>query len=116
VRAPRVSERERFLEAENRALRDRLDRLTANPPEIPFAACDNSCVVARPEGAAPNGGCRCDERKLRHAAMYWRSVAAHRLAVAEMNRRVTYERHFALDEHIAKLESALAKAGVEFLP
>lgn len=81
--ARRVSERETHLERENAMLRAQYLRLTANPPEIPFTACDNSCIIARANGMATNGGCRCDERKLRYAAMYWRSVAAHRLATLE---------------------------------
>ena len=65
-----------------------LDRLHANPPDIPFTACDNSCVCAKAEGMAPNGGCRCDERKLRKAVQYWRLVATHRLAVIDLHRRL----------------------------
>jgi len=65
-----------------------IDRLHANPPDIPFTACDNSCVCAEAEGMATNGGCRCDERKLRQAVQYWRMVATHRLAVIDLHRRL----------------------------
>lgn len=82
----RVSEREAFLERENEYLRKRLDRLQNNPPEIPFCACDNSCIVAQPEGMATNGGCRCDGHKLHMAVRYWRQVAVHRLSIIEMLR------------------------------
>lgn len=65
-----------------------LDRLHANPPDVPFLACDHSCVCAKAEGQAPNGGCRCDEKKLRQAVAYWRMVATHRLAVIDLHRRL----------------------------
>lgn len=36
--------------------------------ELELEGCgDNSCVVQTPKGMATNGGCRCDERKLRSA-------------------------------------------------
>jgi hypothetical protein len=60
------------LERENAILRARLAELRADPGDIPFAACDHSCVCARPTGMAPNGGCRCDERTLRRAVSWWR--------------------------------------------
>lgn len=65
-----------------------VDRMHANPPDVPFTACDNSCVCAQAEGMATNGGCRCDEKKLRQAVAYWRMVATHRLAVIDLHRRL----------------------------
>lgn len=73
-----------ILETENRILRERIARLTEEPPDIPFTACDNSCVVTRPRGMATNGGCRCDESKLRRAVLYWRDVAQRRQAAIQM--------------------------------
>lgn len=72
------------LERENRSLRQRIEYLTQEPADIPFLACDNSCVVARPNGMATNGGCRCDEHKLRRAVQYWRHVATHRQVLIQM--------------------------------
>lgn len=66
----RVSLREFMLEKENKVLRDALERMRKDPIETPFNGCDNSCVVARPRGMATNGGCRCDERKLRQAVLW----------------------------------------------
>ena len=36
---------------QNTYLRDKIKRMRANPPEIPFIACDNSCVIANPRGS-----------------------------------------------------------------
>lgn len=43
--------------------------------EIPeLEGCgDSSCVVAPPKGMHTNGGCRCDERRLRRAVMALRA-------------------------------------------
>lgn len=39
-------------------------------PRLELEGCgDNSCIVAKPKGMATNGGCRCDERRLRLAVM-----------------------------------------------
>jgi hypothetical protein len=46
-------------------------------PEIEGCG-DNSCVVAKPRGMATNGGCRCDERKLRRAVQLLRAALAER--------------------------------------
>lgn len=56
-------------------LQERFEKLFATPSEMPFGACDNSCVVTKPTGMATNGGCRCDERKLRQAVRWWRQRA-----------------------------------------
>jgi hypothetical protein len=67
------------LQRENAMLRKWIDSMRADPGDIPLVACDNSCVCARPEGMATNGGCRCDEHKLRRAVQWWRRVAEFRL-------------------------------------
>lgn len=63
------------LERENRILREQIARMRQDPPDIPFVACDNSCIVAQATGMATNGGCRCDERQLRRAVQWWRARA-----------------------------------------
>ncbi len=74
------------LQRENEHLKERLKNLTAEPPDIPFTACDNSCVVARPQGMQTNGGCRCSERTLRLAVQYYRQVAQQRQVLIIMMR------------------------------
>lgn len=72
----RPSAREDQLERENKFLRDDLARVRQDPGDIPMTGCgDGSCIVARPTGMHTNGGCRCDERRLRQAAMWWRRRA-----------------------------------------
>lgn len=84
---PRVShEQLDRLSSMNASLRAQIERMRKDPGDIPFTACDNSCVVASPTGMATNGGCRCDERKLRRAVQYWRDVAQHRQALIQMLR------------------------------
>jgi len=68
------------LEMHVRLLQEQIARLTEEPPDIPFLACDSSCVVARPRGMHTNGGCRCTEQTLRRAVHYWRDVAERRQA------------------------------------
>jgi hypothetical protein len=65
------------LERENRLLREQLARMRQDPGECPVLACDNSCVCATATGMATNGGCRCDERKLRRAVGFWRARAQY---------------------------------------
>lgn len=49
----------------------------SDPGDMPVAGCgDNSCVVRTPEGVGTNGGCRCEERELRRAVMWWRRKGA----------------------------------------
>ena len=79
---PEVERLQKHVEVLKRAL----DKLYENPPDIPFTACDHSCICAKAEGMAPNGGCRCDERKLRQAVQYWRMVATHRSAIIKLHR------------------------------
>lgn len=81
------------LERTVRLLQSTIDRMRADPGDVPFLACDNSCVCARPLGAATNGGCRCDERKLRRAVQYWRMVAQHRQAVIQTMREAPSPAH-----------------------
>lgn len=54
-------------------LQKQIDRMRQDPGEMPFGACDNSCVICRPLGMGTNGGCRCDERQLRRAVMWYRA-------------------------------------------
>ena len=75
---PRPNPQVESLQRENRILREQIARMQSNPGDIPFTACDHSCVCAKAEGMAPNGGCRCDERKLRQAVQYWRALALFR--------------------------------------
>jgi hypothetical protein len=63
------------LEDEVRSLRNIIRDYRADPGDCPLVACDNSCVCATPTGMATNGGCRCDERKLRQAVQWWRRRA-----------------------------------------
>jgi hypothetical protein len=78
--------REDVLEKHNQLLRDQIKRMRQPPSDIPFVACDHSCVITQPTGMSPNGGCRCDERKLRRAVLYWRTVAEHRQAIIQLMR------------------------------
>lgn len=79
----RVNPEVERLQAQVDAYRRIIERMRQDPPDIPFTACDHSCVVATATGQAPNGGCRCDERKLRRAVQYWRDVAQHRQALIQ---------------------------------
>lgn len=63
------------LEREIRFLRGQIARMREAPGDCPFLACDNSCMCATSRGMATNGGCRCDERKLRMAVQWWRRRA-----------------------------------------
>lgn len=67
-------------------LQNQIKNMRLDPGDVPFTACDNSCVCVAPTGMATNGGCRCDERKLRRAVTYWRSVAQHRQATIQLMR------------------------------
>lgn len=65
-----------FLERENKFLREQFEKLFAEPGDIPFTPCDNSCIVSsRRDGMMTNGGCRCDERRLRQAVQWWKRRA-----------------------------------------
>lgn len=74
------------LERVNDMLRKQIERMRQEPPEIPFVACDNSCLIARPDGMATNGGCRCDEHKLRRAVQFWRQRAMYLQAAVQLAR------------------------------
>ena len=63
------------LELEVRMLKHQIERMRQDPGDIPFVACDHSCAVVSAVGVAPNGGCWCDERKLRSATLWWRRRA-----------------------------------------
>ena len=58
------------LKFENERLHAQIKRMRTEPEDYPFRACDNSCVVTRPRGMSTNGGCRCDENKLRNVVMH----------------------------------------------
>jgi hypothetical protein len=69
----RPSPREEQLEREVASLRRQLDAIRQDPGDYPELGCgDSSCIVAHPKGMRTNGGCRCDERTLRRAVMWWR--------------------------------------------
>jgi hypothetical protein len=83
--------REEQLERENKMLRAQIERMRADPGDVPFIGCgDHSCItVDGPGGMATNGGCRCDEITLRRAVMWWRRVAQFRQAtIQELRKRV----------------------------
>jgi hypothetical protein len=80
----RSNTRAEFLERENKFLREQIAKISSPPGEIPFHACDNSCAVTRPTGVATNGGCRCDDEKLRNAIGWWRRYATYLRATIEM--------------------------------
>lgn len=61
------------LEWENGKLREQIKRMREDPPDYPFLACDHSCCLATPRGMSTNGGCRCDETKLRNAVTHLRT-------------------------------------------
>src|SRR5882672_549090 len=63
------------LRRENDLLRGQIKRMYQDPGDVPFVACDHSCVIATATGMSTNGGCRCDERKLRRAVQWWRRRA-----------------------------------------
>jgi hypothetical protein len=90
------------LQQENRMLREQIERMRRDPPDVPFHACDNSCVVARPNGMATNGGCRCDERTLRRAVQWWRGKARHLQSTIDLMRDGDMIAQF--DERTAKEE------------
>ena len=81
---PKKSYQVESLERECASLRAQLKRMLQDPGDVPFVACDNSCACATPSGGMmTNGGCRCDERKLRMATRYWRRRAQHLQAVIQ---------------------------------
>lgn len=67
------------------AWRCALDSVRAREPvSLEQLGCgDSSCVVRRPRGMAPNGGCRCDERTLRQAVQAWRAECDRLAALLE---------------------------------
>lgn len=96
---PRVE----FLEKENNFLRDVIDKLREPPPDIPFAACDASCICVKATGQHTNGGCRCDERKLRQAVTWWRRRAEFlQTTIIEMRDGDSVKAHDDLIDFITK--------------
>lgn len=60
----------------NEVLRATIERMRSIPDDSMLEGCgDNSCLVRSPKGMATNGGCRCDERRLRRAMQYWKARA-----------------------------------------
>lgn len=104
---PRINAQVEALQRENDLLRQRIARLTEEPPDIPFRGCDNSCVVAAARGMATNGGCRCDEHQLRLAVQYWRRVATLRQAAIQM--MLTGEWHPAAQAAASEIRSTSTK-------
>ena len=78
------------LERENRMLRDQIERMRQEPPDVPFVGCDHSCVVAPVRGMGTNGGCRCDEVKLRRAVQWWKRRAEF-LQITVQDMRESFE-------------------------
>lgn len=108
---PRVNPQVEALERENRMLREQIKRMREEPGDVPFDPCDNSCVVTSKRGGMmTNGGCRCDERKLRRATMWWKrraeflqiSVQDLKNELAEANNKAAaaLELYYELDNHI----------------
>ena len=71
---PRVNPQVEQLQRENAILRRMLDERSKDPGDLPVRGCgDSSCIVQQTRsGMHTNGGCRCDERRLRQAMQYWR--------------------------------------------
>lgn len=70
---PRKNPQVEQLEREVAMLRSDLRRIRTDPGDCPVVGCmDGSCLVEKPQGMHTNGGCRCDERKLRHALQWWK--------------------------------------------
>lgn len=58
-------------------LRKQLEERRKPPPDDPSIGCgDGSCLIRSPQGMHTNGGCRCDERRLRMALQWWKRRAA----------------------------------------
>lgn len=69
----RINPRVDQLERENASLRKILDAQRQDPGDLPCYGCsDGSCIVKRPTGMHTNGGCRCEERELRRALMWYK--------------------------------------------
>ena len=77
---------EEQLARENAFLRGALARQREDPGDIPFTACDNSCLVAQAHGMATNGGCRCPPVVLRRAIQWWRRKALFETETVRMLR------------------------------
>ena len=102
---PRIEQ----LERENAFLRRHIDDLRREPADIPFGAGDNSCICARATGMHTNGGCRCDEKRLRTAVGWWRRRAEFlQITIIEM-RNVDAVKQY--DETVAVLEMRRTDGG-----
>lgn len=61
------------LEREVALLRGELKRRKDDPGALPVVGCgDGSCCIVAPSGMHTNGGCRCEDRKLRLALQYYK--------------------------------------------
>lgn len=110
---PRRNEEAERLERENGMLRAQIERMRQDPGDVPFLACDHSCVCASAKGQATNGGCRCDERELRRAVQWWRRRAQFLQATIQEMRDAMGENDFAREQGIAlfhELESLIDTA------
>lgn len=107
----RINPQVAALEIENAILRRQIDCMKEDPGDIPFDACDNSCVVtSKRNGMMTNGGCRCDETKLRRAVSWWRRRAEFlqitvqdlkdELAAANNKVAEALNLYYELDNHI----------------
>lgn len=72
-----------ILEREVRFWKGRLESIQKDPGDMPVEGCgDNSCLLTHDRGGMhTNGGCRCSERDVRRAMVYWRRLAEFRLTV-----------------------------------
>lgn len=76
----RVNPQVEALERENKLLREYERKLRMDPSGFPLTGCgDNSCLVAKPNGMATNGGCRCPEREVRLALQFYKRYTHHLL-------------------------------------
>ncbi len=96
------------LERENTILRRQIDRMREDPGDVPFDPCDNSCIVtSKRNGMMTNGGCRCDERKLRRAVSWWRRRAEFlQVTVQDMKQELVAEK--------LRADEVERKLGVEY--
>jgi len=76
------------IEWEVAALHKQLSEIRKDPGGLPVMGCgDHSCIVKTPTGMATNGGCRCEERELRRAVMWYKRYSKFlEQTIEEMNR------------------------------
>ena len=114
---PEVERLQRMVEIYKRTH----ERMLADPGDVPFVACDHSCVCVSATGVATNGGCRCDERKLRRAVQYWRrraqflQITIQTLREAERGAPEIREHAWALRQSGDEAEAAAFERVAEYL-